>query len=59
MAFYNDTDDERLPHYCSVTNCLNKGEFVASDADGRRYYCSEHEKEYEEDPAYESATEQE
>ena len=59
MAFYNDTDDERLPHYCSVSNCLNKGEFVLSDANGRRYYCSEHEKEYEEDPAYESENEQE
>ena len=59
MAFYNDTDDERLPHYCSVSNCLNKGEFVLSDANGRRYYCSEHQKEYEEDPAYESENEQE
>ena len=58
MAFYNDTDDERLPHYCSVSNCLNKGEFVLSDADSRRYYCSEHQKEYEEDPAYDSENEQ-
>ncbi len=50
MAFYNDTDDERLPHYCSVANCLNKGENVVSDENGRRYYCSEHQAEYEADP---------
>ena len=52
MAFYNDTDDERLPHYCSVANCLNKGENVVSDENGRRYYCSEHQAEYESDPGY-------
>lgn len=54
MAFNNATDDKRLTHYCSVENCLNKGTLVASDGNGRRYYCSEHEKEYEEDPAHES-----
>ena len=54
MAFYNDTDDERLPHYCSVSNCLNKGTKVASDSNGRRYYCEEHENEYEKDPACEA-----
>lgn len=53
MAFNNATDDARLSHYCSVANCLNKGTMAASDENGRRYYCSEHEKEYEEDPAYE------
>ncbi len=52
MAFYNDTDDERLPHYCSVSNCLNKAEYVVSDEDGRRYYCTEHEEQYKADPGY-------
>lgn len=49
MAFYNDTDDERLPHYCSVSNCLEKGTYVVSDESGRRYYCTEHEAQYKED----------
>ncbi len=52
MAFYNDTDDERLPHYCSVSNCLNKGTYVVSDENGRRYYCTDHEAEYKADPGY-------
>lgn len=58
MAFYNDTDDERLPHYCSVSNCLNKAEYVVSDEDGRRYYCTEHEEQYKADPGYTDASEE-
>ncbi len=52
MAFYNDTDDKRLPHYCSVSNCLEKGTYVVSDESGRRYYCTEHEEQYKADPGY-------